>query len=107
MRCRDQKPDEPGWYVGREHGLDFFGQVAKVARVGSGLGLDSLFSGKKVAEGLRRRPKRGPPLRQVLLLVWGEGTMAAHMVENGTDQPNGRSGIVHDQLGQQAAVFAG
>ena len=57
-------------------------------------------------EGLRRLPKRGRALRQVLPLVWGEGAMAAEMVEDGADQRHRLGGIVEDQLGEQAAPLA-
>ena len=46
-------------------------------------------------------------LRQVFPLVGGEGAVAAEMVEDSADQPEGFVGVVKDQLGEQAPGLAG
>ena len=45
MGRRDQQPDESVRRLGRQRGLDLFGQVVEVARDGGGLGLLGVFTG--------------------------------------------------------------
>ena len=107
MGHRDQQPDEPGRRVSRQPGLELFDEVSEVARDSGGLGLLDGFTGQEIVEGLRSLPKCVRELRQVLPLVRGEGAVAAEMVEDGTEQPDGCVGIVKNQIGKQAVGFAG